>query len=809
MTSNKSTKYLITHATYKGVAEDDEIRLSCDYTVKVFDCSSKSATRLSIPLIAQKATLTSAGISLVDTKTNTTTDASSTGACIVTSSSQYQLIVSIPGTYAVSLKVCVPYLTAKKTGMELPIPLSSQNSISFQVQQANANIKIFNAFVDSDATADWVKRSGKESVNSYTIIFAKLPQEHLLRVQWTIKSDSSLIMLNNNMAIKNDTKTKPPSVVVHQDTLGSIGEGLLILKSSFKYKIVTGTISLIRIAVDSSINIINVEGEAVKKWEIVEEGQRVLHVCLDYGVESSYELTVSAEHSMRDTTADVAIPTMAALGDEIVRHRGFLAIEARTNVEISEISSSVIDVIDVQEVPTALARMATHPILLAYKFLEPIYALALRVKKNSDVAVLVSIVESAHFLTTISYTGRTIHQLLLSIKNTTKQYLRITLPFEFHLWSTLMDGMPVRPSCIANAASPNSPTLLMPLLRPANAASPNGDDTSVQIEIVVLEREPRDLTAKKGRLSFTMPKVDLPLRAAHCTIYLPDNYSVSKHEGNLKKASRFSAEPPRPMMNDDIFNNIPMNNYNNNSNTSRNKMRYSAGSDDDDEGGHSSFLSVASKMQSRKKVGGKQSKQNCGVIPVRVDMPTTYNVQMFQQILLSGQDDLTVSFNYTQKSDKGYQLFVGVGQALTIITQVEEGEGVLHGFRVAIKKLNSILSSRHQQHINIAIRSKEIVHVEVKTRLNKEAEETLAELSIKSRSLRSTDVDINKKPIVYGSTGLTYKPPGSKNLESFSSGSNQTSITTNVSSVNVVGRATVVATPNTIDPATNSRLSKN
>ncbi|EFA84756.1 hypothetical protein PPL_01748 [Heterostelium album PN500] len=409
--SQNVPRFLITHANYQGVAESMEIKLQCDFTIKVFDNQSLDNKNVVVPLISQKATIAASQIGYGATADDIENGAAaSAGACIVTnmSSPHYQFFTSKPGVYRVRLTCFIPYLTVKKTGMELGIPASSNNSISFQVPQANASIKIFNGFADVDATNHWIEKAGKE-VPNYTIVFAKLPQESQLRIQWTIKTE---IVNPSNSSKAIDTKLKPPSIVVVQSTLGSIGEGLLILISKFKYKMLNGSISLFNLLIDKNLNIINVEGEAIKKWELInnESDQksstyRNLSVWLDYGVENDYELTVSAEFNMGSTSADVSIPSIRCIGDEITRHRGFIAIEARTNVEISELNSQNLDVIDIKELPLDLSQLSQFPILLGYKFLDPKFQLNLRVKKNLDVQVLVSICEGAHFITTMSNTA--------------------------------------------------------------------------------------------------------------------------------------------------------------------------------------------------------------------------------------------------------------------------------------------------------------------------------------------------------------------------------------------------------------------
>lgn len=63
---------------------------------------------------------------------------------------------------------------------------------------------------------------------------------------------------------------------------------------------------------------------------------------------------------------------------EVSRETGYIAVETRTNVEVNELKSDELSVVDIREVPDALNSMALNPLLLAYKFVctDPSYSIA-------------------------------------------------------------------------------------------------------------------------------------------------------------------------------------------------------------------------------------------------------------------------------------------------------------------------------------------------------------------------------------------------------------------------------------------------
>ncbi|KAM9999792.1 hypothetical protein ACTFIZ_008251 [Dictyostelium cf. discoideum] len=667
---NIPLKYLISHANYSCICKDSFVLVECEYQIRVFDHIERNKNlssvvkggneghKESIQLISQKATILNSTIKYLKNNNHHHHhqhhhSGDDGDAIILTSGTYYYLHTGTPGRYNVKLELSVPYLTVKEAGMDLSIPQCSNNSVYFRVPHVDANIKIFNSFIDTQSLLNWSEKNGKES-NNYTVTFVKLANELSLKAQWTINEDfiSNKISLknadenNNNNQIVQPKVVVKPNVIVSQNILCSIGEGLLLLKYKVDYKIIAGTLSLFNIQIEDNVNIISVDGKAIKRWEIIElermespKHKRMLQIQLDYGFDTNYSIDINGEYSMKDTSGELNIPSMICKGDEISRQRGFLGVEARTNVEISDIGNDVLSVVDVRELPVELCKMANHPILLSYKFLEPHFQLKLRVKRNLDCAVLVSIVEEMSWVTTVSYSGKMIHQMILNIKNTQKQFLKVQIGFGYEVWSCMMDGEPCKPSIIEGDGA-----LLIPILKPGVF----DQNTPIKIEIVILQEELHQFNEKtrKGKFNFIIPKIDLPLRACFATVYLPQGTIASKFNGVLKQVSYFSSTPPsasQPTLN---INNLPQ---------TKNRSRGFGNRNDSvceiyqEKSKASSFMSV---KKSAYNGGGGGGNKRIGVVPVFVDIPKTTHSYYFEQILLSGDKDLSFGFDYKSLKQK-------------------------------------------------------------------------------------------------------------------------------------------------------------
>jgi len=116
--------------------------------------------------------------------------------------------------------------------------------------------------------------------------------------------------------------------------------------------------------------------EDSKKEEDDSKPKSILKVWLEYGIEDCYEFTITGELEMEGTSCQTTVPAFNALiGKEVVREKGFIAVEALTNVEIAEIQCNGLEIIDVSEVPDSLFNSAEFPILFGYKYLYPQYEL--------------------------------------------------------------------------------------------------------------------------------------------------------------------------------------------------------------------------------------------------------------------------------------------------------------------------------------------------------------------------------------------------------------------------------------------------
>jgi len=145
----------------------------------------------------------------------------------------------------------------------------------------------------------------------------------------------------------------------------------------------------------------------------------------------------------------------------------------------------------------------------------------LDVKKHADVGVLIAVVDSAHYTATCAEEGSTMYKLLLMVKNTQKQYVRISTPKEAEIWSTLVKGLAVKP------AIDDTGRVMVPLEKASRSSSDDQTVQSVELIYIVKGNE----LGKRGFLHINFPAIDIPISRLYVSSFLPTNYNYGEFEG--------------------------------------------------------------------------------------------------------------------------------------------------------------------------------------------------------------------------------------------------------------------------------------
>eukprot|EP01135_Chromosphaera_perkinsii_P010512 Nk52_evm22s2152 gene=Nk52_evmTU22s2152 len=497
--------------------------------------------------------------------------------------------------YVVSLQFSVQYQSFRGKGCKIEIPQTPLNELEFSVLENDVLVSVDPSHSVKQETVPITDSDREEFRFSGSTareqVLCSFPSSSYLNIQWkSTVPEYAEDLAGTELGTKEAEKMLVTAV---QGTLYSIGEGLVTCKTYMSFNIVHGTKSVFDIVIPKKLKILQVECPVLSKWEVLEvddalldvnaedeqtaengEGDenadpnvqkdkgkarlaevavtssieptvnRIVRVRLDYGVEGSHEIFILSEYDMQSTSCKVGLPIFSCLN--VDRERGFLAVEARTNVEIQEESFNLLTKVDVNELKdTSLYNKNDNPLLLAYKYLVKGYDLTVDVTKHEDVNVLIAIIENAWIVATHS-DGKTLFKCTLEVRNTQKQFLLIKIPRRdsVELWSSTVAGSAVKP------AQDTSGSFLIPLEK-SSADGDSGDDhKAFYVELVYFFESPESdlkIDSDRGKLCVELPEFDIPINRLYVTMYLPEEYTYSNFDSaGLKKVRALSKKPPSP-----------------------------------------------------------------------------------------------------------------------------------------------------------------------------------------------------------------------------------------------------------------------
>ncbi|MGE0432651.1 MAG: hypothetical protein AB7S36_10360, partial [Planctomycetota bacterium] len=523
-------EFALTLAEYRGIVGKNGARITANFDLEVF---AEGWTRLR--LFDDRVAVT---------RMSVTTG----GAEHITLISDYghSLLVREPGRYHLALEFSCGFLAESgRSGVALGIPRAAVNRVALAIPRTGIDVSSRRCL---DVQVRTVDKPGKDDMltEAHTRFDGVFPPCDDLQVEWTqaIEEEEA-----DKVAVK-------PQLTAEVGTLASVGEGMVVCRSKVHYDVVQGSVSRLAFRLPSDVNVLSVTSPAAKTWRVrgndanapgadpIHSGERnpgidgqglqagpdeiLLEVNLSYDVASAHDVDVVYERKMADTSGSVRVPVIDVLGVE--RQRGFVGVEARTNVEVSVKEQEAVARVDIQELPRPLWEVAQNPLLFGFKYLRVPWVVDLLIRKHLDVEVLVATIDSAHVEATLVEDGKLETRCLFFVRNNQQQYLRIQLPDQSTVWSTFVSNRPVKP-----ARDAESGHLLVSLEKSRVVADLQ---KAFPVEIVYLTSVPK-MQDHGGKLLISIPQVDVPVNHAMLRLHVPDRFRYDDWGGTMKKVNLF------------------------------------------------------------------------------------------------------------------------------------------------------------------------------------------------------------------------------------------------------------------------------
>ena len=415
----------------------------------------------------------------------------------------HTIALDAAGQHRVTLEYLLPVYDSRGTRTaRLKFPRAPVLTIDLRVPRGDVDLQVDGAVVQN------LNRSATE-----TRVRAALSQVGDTAVSWFKRVD---------------TEERESKVFGELATLVSIGEGVLRGVTNATFTIHGRGVDRFRLEIPADITVLGVNVHGLDGWEVVEiDGEtdrRLLVVELSYLAQGSLGFSFDFEQPLEGASTELELPDIALR--DVLRERGFLAVAAATNVEITPREGlENAAPIDPSELPPALVAGNSEAILYGFKFLRHPVVVPLKVVKHRDVAVKRTMVESARLHTFLNRQGKMVTSARYTVKNNRKQYLEMELPEGATLWGAYLEGQPVK------AARREDGATLVPLRKTVVDAA--GQLRPFTVEVVYFE-DGRRLSAI-GRRAFRAPSLDVDMLELSWDFYLPREWRYFGFRGNLEE----------------------------------------------------------------------------------------------------------------------------------------------------------------------------------------------------------------------------------------------------------------------------------
>lgn len=245
----------------------------------------------------------------------------------------------------------------------------------------------------------------------------------------------------------------PVKLEAEEYALLTLHEALVRGVAVIDASVIEGETDRVVVRVPEDVEIVDVLGDAVLQWQ-TEPGRLV--VLLRYLVSDTARLRVQFQFPV---DLEQPVTLHLPLPEEGVPFRGAVGVLGpaglRAEVRTAEGAETL------RDLPAELASLTTDPLLVGFEF-HAAPTVVLDVTRQAEVELTTTIVDDLEASTVLIEDGTEITKVRLRVRNNTRQYLSARLPPGAVLTHARIDGRPVRPAVVTDAAGE---ALLFPLVQ--------------------------------------------------------------------------------------------------------------------------------------------------------------------------------------------------------------------------------------------------------------------------------------------------------------------------------------------------------
>ncbi len=311
------------------------------------------------------------------------------------------------------------------------------------------------------------------------------------------------------------------------DTLISLGEVTLEASATVEIDVKSGGIESLRLVLPAGVTLLGLTGPSIRAHTVLpqtegggsETASQYVDVAFTQAMEGQFRLEARYERILQAEANGVAVPTLAIEGADV--EQGRIAVEALSAVEVQAAGAAHLTALDPGELPRQLLLRTSNPILLAYKYVRavPRPALELAVQRHQLLGVQEAVIDQADYRTLLTRDGMAVTTARFVVRNSRKQFLRLTLPEGARVWSAFVDGQSEKPALASATESPDegrggaSDGASQVLLKIKNATD------GFVVELIYEVPGPR--LGGLGTVHATLPQPDILVTQTQWDVFLP------------------------------------------------------------------------------------------------------------------------------------------------------------------------------------------------------------------------------------------------------------------------------------------------
>jgi len=415
---------------------------------------------------------------------------------------QLSALLSHPGRSLITLDIALPIASSpKEERLSLPCTFSGVTKVNLEVSQPGVDLTLYGGlFADS---ADLPNGGGKwtaygKGVEPMTFTWHRKIEDHHATLPLRMRGALTQFI--------------------------GLGEDSTSLAANVSLEITQGAAKEARIELPDKVTINQVQGALVADWEM-KPGE--LRVTFLEPVEQSASFVVTGEATLpREGPMDVPLLRLANTERDI----GGIAVDVLGAGEIKteSVITQGLERTDASDLGEPVSNRQS-PALIAFRVRagdrKTRRSLHLDVARYAQQAVLLANVEEARYRVLLTRDGKTLVESRYAVRNSQRNFVKVTLPAGATLWSASLSGKPVRPGSAPDGS------LLLPL-----AKTRAGDDTpEFALEFIYLL--PGTSWADKGRVKLALPALDLPVSRTGLQVFYPPLFRLSPEPGSFHAES--------------------------------------------------------------------------------------------------------------------------------------------------------------------------------------------------------------------------------------------------------------------------------